>query len=671
VAEKTEAFYKLNELASANLVDILISTAMSSDAASLHASLSVRYGFPLILATGTSDAFSEKLDYPYFWRVTLSDSISTAPWLDMMLDFQWANFAILSEVGYADFTIMLDLARARNMSVNVFYVDPSRPETFDEALNGIKEAKNRIIFHIFGDVGAEIHERAVALNMLGPKSTRVWIVDNLRIDSDEMRRNLAGSIQLQFPLDQFLADYDIPEYQQYISIARTSVIHQMALAKQYRTVNHFPSKTQVQLSTNKEDMFTMAHRPSVPYHSGFLLAIKVYDQLYKEMDSWVPTTSVKPKPSLFNVSRALSQFSDIISGVGLQFDSNQDNVKTAPNYATISAVHDQLTVFATANKLEGYRRKLSYDKITWPDGSHRVPDDGISNELWIHYSSAGGVFSLLVFIILSILMTLSIVYILVVRKRSPVIKLATPWGLVIILVGMQMLLLSSQSWLGRPSPALCELRNWFFFGGSVMIFAALCAKSARITYIIYQADRLRSVSVRTWKVMVLTLILCIPIVILLGLNSGLSPSHDVRVLSTDHSRVDVICIHDYSTYIYLCFGYFGLLLLASLYFALKNRNVPTGFNETRHIFISEYVVAAVVIIGTVVSVTTKKSAPLVSILFSVIPMFFGVAILWIVLFGPKFYISYFRPDLNNKSLMKARVQSTEFASAVWTIEEED
>ena len=292
--------------------------------------------------------------------------------------------------------------------------------------------------------------------------------------------------------------------------------------------------------------------------------------------------------------------------------------------------------------------------MIWPDGTHRVPDDGIANELYIHYSSAGGIIAIFIYTVFTAILVTTVAYIIYARERSPVIKLATPESLVLILVGMQCILTFALAWVGRPSPGLCELRIWFFFGGGSLVYASLCAKSARVTYLFANATSLRKVSVKTWKVMLLTVLLVLPQLILLIINSAVAPSYDVRVLSTDHSRVDVRCYHDHTKWLNMSYAYSGLLLIAALVFAYLNRKVPYGFNETRHIFISEYLVTAFVVVGSVVSNAALKSAPLTAITFSVVPAILGVFVLYAAFFGPKLYISLLRPDLNTRDLIKKR-----------------
>lgn len=296
---------------------------------------------------------------------------------------------------------------------------------------------------------------------------------------------------------------------------------------------------------------------------------------------------------------------------------------------------------------------VPYSRLKWADGTSRVPDDGIATELWVQSKSAAGVITILLWVILATGLLCSAGYI-VYDRDSPVIRLATPWSLILIILGMLFLLSSAFSWVGRPSAFICNMRNWLFFLGNSLIFASLTAKSARVYYIFHNAQRFKPVMVKTWKVLLGTLILMIPMLLLLILNSSLSPTHDVRLLSSDKSHVDVFCTNNTSTWIYLCFTYVAMLLLASLVFAFKNRNVPSGFNETRQIFIAEYIVAAIAVVGTITSTLSHRSSPIIAIVFSIVPIIIGIIVLWVLFFGPKFYISLFRPDINNGALMAAK-----------------
>lgn len=647
-------------------LDIIVSSLSSADSASLMNSLSLVYNKPMLLAFATNPSLGDPATFPNYWRTSPDDMSVLVMWLKLARHNQWGHMAFLAEYGYSQIADdFAELGRIIGVQVETFNfpspTDPRMQMKVVETLAEIKAKKYNILFHAMDALGETIQRIAIRMNLLGPTSGKVWLVENWAVSDPIIYLNLVGSLYEYYDNSAFQQQYS--QYvESYFYQAVDTVNKSMAAVDLTGPLRQYPNNyTTAPLCTIPYELWSLNGYPNA-YYATYMIVPEVWKLLAAPYGTQLSNSYRAPFAS---IASALNSYRDTLAGFGVQFDKDHNNVNSLVHIG-MQTVAGPLAV-ANYSGEKGLNVLIPDTSLRWPDGTHHMPDDGIALITYIAVGSAEGIFALLVCFLLLIVYFWTIGYIVLKRLTSPVVKLAAPWSLVLACTGLIILLSSAFTWIGKLSNQHCEARLWLFFYGDALLLSALVAKSFRIQLIWRRAQRLRKTVFRTRQVVLLTLALTIPTLFFLVLGTALDPSRPVRQLNGSNTKVNVYCSHEYSgVWTILSFVCTGVLLLASVILSFLNRNLPSGFNDTKYLYIAEASIAVIATIAVVTAGATWSTAPTVATGFALVSIFLVASTMFALVFAPKLYIGLFRPDLNQNSLAMVTIRK-DFNTEVVTL----
>ena len=205
-------------------------------------------------------------------------------------------------------------------------------------------------------------------------------------------------------------------------------------------------------------------------------------------------------------------------------------------------------------------------------------------------------------------------------RNQPVVRSSQPAFLIMLCVGTLLISLD-MIFLPFQGPTMsfdpCMASAWFLALGFTTVFSALFAKTWRILRLYTNARRFRRVSIRAYDVLW-------PIVILLALNAivltlwtVLSPLTWERYPLETNIYGEVTsstgaCLHPQTastldwTFLGLLLGLNCFVLILSNYVSYLARHLPSSFNESKYIFMSNVILLESFIIGIPVLVTVRE-----------------------------------------------------------------
>lgn len=205
-------------------------------------------------------------------------------------------------------------------------------------------------------------------------------------------------------------------------------------------------------------------------------------------------------------------------------------------------------------------------------------------------------------------------------RDKPVVRASQPAFLVILCVGT-ILVAFDMVFVPFQDPPMshvpCMASAWFLAIGFTTVFSALFAKTWRILRVYGNARRFRRVAVRARDVVWPIALLLALNVVVLSLWTTLDPLEWERLPVTTNKYGQVTssrgtCLH-VETNSSTDWIFFGLLLalnvvalLLSNYVSFKARLLPSDFNESKHIFLSNVILLEAFIIGTPVLLMVRN-----------------------------------------------------------------
>ena len=401
---------------------------------------------PILTYAATSPYLSSKDDYPSVWRTCLNDAVQTQAWTDLCVRFSWKNVIVLVEstaysIGAADYFIVA--ANRAGVSVKTIYLDngaSTNQPRIREAMKEIRKSGIKIIFAPVLTLVEALLDTAVEERMFGkasfvrreedwtikvnktypaqqrtstykitlPKNVRhgdsrvqgyVWnFVDSVSGIMNVKYASLAeGSLGFNEPMAEFLAVFDRPSYNHHLenafndirdifrALKNSSSLHGSSLESSSRNRQNVEVSSgendlvlDTELTKEEESMLASAKRArfaSYPMSmTRALFAICDIVEKYWHIEGRFPDAN--EMVSLMRTYRKENSFGSVFS-----FDTEQEY--TAGQMVLINArKEDYLYVVAMWSNLTGFE-ELKDDMMLWPDGSSRVPDDGIALEDYI------------------------------------------------------------------------------------------------------------------------------------------------------------------------------------------------------------------------------------------------------------------------------------------------
>lgn len=353
-----------------------------------------------------------------------------------------------------------------------------------------------------------------------------------------------------------------------------------------------------------------------------------------------------------NLRNALRN-TDFVGVTGrVQFDEHFD--RNAPY--SIMNIQNTASLFVqvgTWTAEDGASNLSISEPIIWPDGTQNIPSDGLPHTLYfIKWNSVTSIV-LLSFAGVCTLLMISTSAIVGVYADTPVIRLASPWFLIITLFGLAVLFGSIFAWMGEPTNASCTVRIWLGFIGFVMAFAALIVKTYRVFVIFRRRRKVKRIVVTNIQLVKYVLVIMLPVVILLVVWTAIDMSRPAFIIDVPNNRINVVCRSKSAAWLIGGLVYCALLMLVSLALSWKTRRVPGGFNETWYVYLSGYNTILMGVIGVAVGYILGNNPLALTVIVSV-TILFGGMVLWGLLFLPKLYICFIAKERNTISLQQSR-----------------
>jgi hypothetical protein len=568
-------------------------------------------------------------------------------WVDLCVFFQWAHVLVIDESGsYGQgATEAFDLA-ASAKGISVKRLNIASEQEIESAMLKILAQPIRIIVAPLSAYLTPVMEMAVKHKVIGPEKGFVWLFGDAAFNlfgstAGTYRSEYWGSMTTLESNKPLVDEYNTTQYRPLIDVAYKKVkaaYDAVNMSSPFRNNSLVPPRASME--TGKEWLWTPGPYPLASVRALFVLLEAAKDFYYANNGTMIDHSQV---------SDALRSFSKPIMGATVSFDAQQE-YKAGDVGVVNFRSSGPINIAASWNPNDGLRM-VTGERFIWPDGTTNIPDDGVAKENFIVMRSAGGV---LYFILALAQIALYLFTIGCVLKFSntPVFRLASPYSLIIILIGLVLFTSGALFYVARPNTALCQLRYWTYYVGLSLCYSALIAKTWRVWMVFKEASSLRKMVITNQRLMVYTLLLSVPAVFLCILRATISEDTMARVLSKDKTRVDVVCYSKSAYWASIQTGWAGLQMLLALILAWLTRTVPSGFNESKHVFITVYAAATSGLIGVITSFAVTGTNPILSIHFTVLSTFVCTGVMWSMLFIPKLYIAIIKPELNTVDLLR-------------------
>lgn len=251
------------------------------------------------------------------------------------------------------------------------------------------------------------------------------------------------------------------------------------------------------------------------------------------------------------------------------------------------------------------------------------------------------------FSLIGISLTCIVLFVFIQYSHTPVVKASSRELCLIVLIGMILSHLSIFSILAHPSVAMCTLTRTLPGIAFSMIYGSLFVKTNRIARLLaiskkrFPSKKLKFMSSLAQVILAFMLIIIesiIAITMLFVESPGIVlrfPSEKRSVLVCDTTLIGILAP--------LSFIFF--LIILCTFYAIKTRNVPENFNETKFVGFAIYTTFVIwlaffpIYYGSELQIITKCLCISLSSIMTLIFMFF-----------PKIYIILFHPEKNIRAL---------------------
>ncbi|XP_007497364.3 vomeronasal 2 receptor 618 isoform X1 [Monodelphis domestica] len=269
---------------------------------------------------------------------------------------------------------------------------------------------------------------------------------------------------------------------------------------------------------------------------------------------------------------------------------------------------------------------------------------------YLTYEETLGMFLAFAALCFSILTTF-VLGVFVMYRDTPIVKANNRSLSYILLTSLILCFLSSLLFIGRPTPAICILRQTTFAIVFTVSIGSILAKTITVV-LAFRATKPGS-QLRRWLrpavshslIFICTLIqMC-----LCSIWLGTDPPFLEMDTHSEASFIVIQCNEGSLVTFYCVLGYMGFLALVSFTLAFLARNLPDTFNEAKYLTFSMLVFCSVWISFLPTYQSTKGKAMVAMEIFSIVVSSAGILI---CIFAPKCYVILLRADRNTLEILK-------------------